>query len=116
MTAIAGIGREEVHRKIDRGERFVLVDALAPISYARSRLPGAVNLPPDLVYERAASSIPDRDSEIVVYCAGPDCDASELTARRLSELGYTNVRRYVGGKQDWLEAGLPLERPAAAPR
>jgi hypothetical protein len=29
-------------------------------------------------------------------------------------MGYTNVRKYAEGKQDWQEAGLPLEVPAGA--
>jgi rhodanese-related sulfurtransferase len=24
-------------------------------------------------------------------------------------MGYTNVRDYAGGKQDWIAAGLPVE-------
>jgi hypothetical protein len=27
-------------------------------------------------------------------------------------MGYTRVRDYSGGKQDWLEAGLPVEGKA----
>jgi rhodanese-related sulfurtransferase len=29
---------------------------------------------------------------------------------RLIKLGYRNVLHYVGGKKDWVGAGLPLER------
>ena len=53
--------------------------------------------------------IPDRDTEVVVYCANPDCESSVEVAERLVELGYTRVSHYAGGKQDWREAGLPLE-------
>jgi hypothetical protein len=27
----------------------------------------------------------------------------------LADLGYSNVVEYEGGKQDWIDAGLPLE-------
>jgi rhodanese-related sulfurtransferase len=27
----------------------------------------------------------------------------------LAEIGYSNVRDYAGGKQDWIDAGLPVE-------
>ena len=108
-VALSKITREELKRKLDDGEEFVLVDALAPMSYAHSRLPGAVNLPPEWVDERAPSRIPSVDTEIVVYCTNATCDASVQTAQRLIELGYRNVRHYVGGKQEWESAGLPLE-------
>ena len=103
------ISRDRLWEKIQRGEEFVLVDALAPIAYAGAHLPGAVNIPPKSCDDLAARRIPDRDTEVVVYCAGPDCDSSLEVAHRLVELGYRNVRHFAGGKAEWREAGLPLE-------
>ena len=113
-VALAEIGREELWEKIQRGDAFALVDALPPIAFARTRLPGAVNVTPDWVDSRARHRIPDQTTEVIVYCADVDCDSSVIVARRLVELGYTNVRHYAGGKRDWLAAGLPLEGSGAA--
>ncbi len=111
---IRGIEWEELRGKIQEGERFVLVDALPPMSFAHSHLPGAVNLPPERVDDLwVARRIPDRDVEIVVYCANPECESSVDTARALAALGYTNVRHYAGGKDEWRALGLPLERAGA---
>jgi rhodanese-related sulfurtransferase len=105
------ITAEELHCKIERGDSFVLVDALAPMVYAHSHLPGAINLPPsDIEPARLARRIPDLKTEIVVYCSSPDCDDSVVTAHRLQTFGYSNVRHYPGGKNEWRDAGLPLER------
>jgi rhodanese-related sulfurtransferase len=105
------ISLEELRRKLEGNEPIVLVDALAPMAYAHSHLPGAINLPPvGLDAYLLKRRIPDKLAEIVVYCSGPDCEDSVDTARRLVELGYVNVRRYAGGKNEWREAGLPLER------
>jgi rhodanese-related sulfurtransferase len=108
-TALAHIDRESLREKIERGEAFVLVDALSPMSFALSHLPGAINLTPDWVDGRARRKIPDLETEIVVYCESSDCDSSVIVANRLTELGYRNVRHYREGKRDWTEAGLPLE-------
>jgi rhodanese-related sulfurtransferase len=108
-AGLAPINRDQLRQKIDDGDEFVLVDALAPMSYAHSHLPGAINLPPDWVDERGPRRIPDLDAEIVVYCASSTCDSSVEVGNRLVELGYRNVSHYVGGKSDWVEAGLPLE-------
>ncbi|MEY2517597.1 MAG: hypothetical protein QOJ89_4955, partial [bacterium] len=35
-------------------------------------------------------------------------------AEQLAALGYANVRRYEEGKQDWMEAGLPVQTGAVA--
>ena len=115
MTRLPTITRDELHRKIQNGDAFVLVDALAPMSYARSHLPGAVNLPLEWVDERAPRRIPDVGTEVVVYCVDAECDSSALLGERLLELGYRNVLHYVEGKADWLAAGLPLEGGVPSP-
>ena len=104
------IDRAELWAKIEGGDEFVLIDALAPMSFAHSHLPGAINLPPEWVDERGPGRIPGPLTEIVVYCASATCDSSEIVGNRLIELGYPNVRHYVGGKKDWADAGLPFER------
>jgi rhodanese-related sulfurtransferase len=108
-TTLANISRESLWEKIETGADFVLVDALSPMSFAASHLPGAINLTPGWVDDRARGRIPDRDTEIVVYCLGADCDSSIKVANRLAELGYRNIRHYAEGMDDWQEAGLPLE-------
>jgi rhodanese-related sulfurtransferase len=107
----ASITADELLEKIERRDDFVLVDALAPMVYAHSHLPGAINLPPSAVDSmRCAKRIPNLATEIVVYCANPECEDSIVTAERLQQLGYTNVRHYAGGKDEWRARGLPLER------
>ena len=98
---------DELQRKLESGERLVIVDALPPMSFAHSHLPGAINMPPERVDPKR---IPDPDAEIVVYCANPACESSIDTANRLLALGFMNVRHYPGGKNEWRELGLPLER------
>jgi rhodanese-related sulfurtransferase len=108
-TALLEIDRDELCRKMDSGEDFVLVDALPTIAYAGAHLPGAISIPPERVDTLAERRIPSYDTEVVVYCANPKCDSSVQVAQRLLELGYRNVLHYSGGKQDWRDAGLPLE-------
>jgi rhodanese-related sulfurtransferase len=103
------ISREELKEKMNRGDDFVLIDTLAEMYYRHSHLPGAINVPADEVRERAQELLPDREAELVVYCMDPPCPASEKTAREFAAIGYDNVRDYAGGKQDWLDRGLPAE-------
>ena len=111
MEPLPRITADELKQKLDRGDTFVLIDALAPMVYAHSHLPRAINMPPTAVDPtRCSKRMPERDTEIVVYCSNPNCDDSIVTGRRLQELGYTNVRHYAGGKDEWKALGLPLER------
>ena len=77
---VTNITREELKAKMDRGEPFVLVDALGPGHYASSHLPGAVSLPYEFVDE-AGRVLPDKDAEVVVYCMDEACSASGEEAR-----------------------------------
>ena len=102
------ITREQLKAKMDRGDDFVLVEALSQKHYANSHLPGAINLPYEFVDE-AEKVLPDKTAEIVVYCMNPGCLASREEARELEEMGYQRVLHYAAGKQDWIRAGLPVE-------
>ncbi len=111
VVTLAHITADELLRKLESGDDLILVDALAPMIYAHSHLPRAINLPPSAVeVTRLAKRIPELGTEIVVYCANPDCDDSIVTAQKLEALGYSNVRHYPGGKDEWRDRGLPLER------
>lgn len=65
---VANIGRDELQAKIDRGDAFTLLEVLAPQYYRHSHLPGALNLPPGKVGEKAPILLPDKHAEIVLYC------------------------------------------------
>lgn len=107
------IGREELRARLERGDRLVLVEALDPREFRKFHLPGALNLPWQRVRERAAELLPDRDAEIVVYCAVRTCDAATKALLALEDMGYENLYHYLDGKHDWREAGLPVETPGA---
>jgi rhodanese-related sulfurtransferase len=67
----ATISRDELKRKIDRKDPFVLVETLPESMYRQGHLPGAVNLPPKRLKELAARLLPDKSADVVVYCASP---------------------------------------------
>ena len=114
MSTVPAITRQEIRAKLDRGDDIVIVEALGPLYFDAEHLPGARNLPHDRVDELAAEVLPDKDAFVVVYCSNTACQNSVVASRRLVELGYTNVHEYVEGKQDWIEAGLPVEQTVTA--
>lgn len=109
MTTL--ITREELRAAIDAGT-VTVVDALPESYYQQAHLPGALNLVADEVDARAGGLLPDRAAAIVTYCSNAACQNSEQVAARLTALGYTDVRKYREGIQDWAEAGLPVESGA----
>ena len=105
------ITRDALVAKMLSSELFCVVEALGPAYFADAHLPGAVNIPPDQVDRLASRFLPDLAAEVVVYCSGT-CVNAEIVARRLGALGYQRVLIYAGGKEDWVENGLPVERHA----
>ena len=104
-------------REIDRVELFAklednsvtLLDAQGPGWFEREHLPGAIQSridDPETTLNQLGN---DLDAEIVVYCYSESCSGSVFAAELLEGRGYRNVRRYVAGKLDWIEAGLPVE-------
>ncbi len=108
------ITRKELKALLDRGEAILLVEALPDMYYRKAHLPGAINIPVERVSELAPHLLPDKHAEIVVYCANLPCPSSGMAARALIALGYSTVREYAEGKQDWIEAGYPTERRRSA--
>jgi len=68
---IKTISRDELKQKIDRKDDFVLVETLPKTAYEHAHLPGAINMPSDQVNTLAPQLLPDKNADIVVYCASP---------------------------------------------
>jgi len=68
---IATISRDELKEKAERSDKFTLVETLPRTSFEHAHLLGAINLPPDKVKELASELLPDKNADIIVYCAKP---------------------------------------------
>lgn len=105
----ARITRETLQERLMSADPPALVEASGAGFYDDAHLPGALNIPAGQVDRLAPLLLPDPTAPVVVYCSGA-CSSSDAVARRLEELGYGAVSVYAGGKQDWVEHGLPVER------
>ncbi len=114
MTAMTNtITRTELQAAIESGD-VVVVETLGPQHFESGHLPGAINIPHTEVARLAPELLPDKDAAIVTYCSNTACQNSEVARRQLTAMGYSDVRKYAEGKDDWREAGLPLQAGALA--
>jgi len=110
---MARITAEELKKKLDAGERVVIVDLQGQLDSPRDHhgIPGAVRIDPHRLehYKEPDESVGiPRDREIVLYCATPREFTSARVALALHRLGFDRVRPLAGGLRDWRERGFPL--------
>jgi len=85
---------------------FVLFDVRSPEAYARSHVPGAINVPHRTINAERLKDWPI-DTLFVVYCAGPHCNGADRAALRLAEL-KRRVKLMLGGMTGWADEGFAI--------
>ena len=96
----------QVKERLDRGEKFHLVDVREESEWAKGHLPGSTHLGKGVIERDIEKAIPDAAAPIVLYCGGGF--RSALAADNLQKMGYTNVLSMDGGFKGWTEAGLEV--------
>jgi len=99
---------QEVKKRLDAGEKFVLVDCREGEEWARGHLPGAIHLCKGIIERDIEASVPDKNAEIVIYCGGGF--RSALAADNLQKMGYSNVLSMDRGWRGWTEANFPVAK------
>src|SRR6476469_7730375 len=82
---------EELKARLEQraAKPFTLVDVREKDEFRAGFIPGAVHVPRGFLEMQAEQKIPNKDGEVIVYCAGGT--RSAFAAKTLAELGYTNV-------------------------
>jgi rhodanese-related sulfurtransferase len=108
-TRVREITAEEVRARQERKHSFVFVDVREDSEWAQDRAAGSIHLGRGIIERDVESRIPEKDTDIVLYCGGGF--RSALAADMLQNMGYTNVRSMAGGIRAWREHGYPIEKP-----
>ncbi len=96
----------ETKKRMDNGDKLILVDTREDAEWARGHIPGAIHLGRGIIERDIEKTIPDKDTPIVLYCGGGF--RSALAADNLQKMGYRNVISMDGGWRGWTEAGFPI--------
>ena len=81
----------------------LFLDVREADEYAQGAVPGALHIPRGMLELQVEGRVPDKDSKIVVYCAGGT--RSALAAQALGQLGYSDVASMAGGFNKWKDEG-----------
>ncbi len=98
----------DIKKKLDAGEKMIVVDTREDNEWARGHIPNAVHLGKGVIERDIEKAIPDKETTVVLYCGGGY--RSALAADNLQKMGYRNVISMDGGWRGWTEAGFPTIR------
>jgi len=98
----------EVKEKLDRGDKFLLVDVREESEFAQDHLPGAIHLGKGVIERDIEGRVPDLNTPMVLYCGGGF--RSAMAADNLQKMGYTNVISMDGGVRGWREKNFPMTK------
>jgi rhodanese-related sulfurtransferase len=107
-TRVRETNVDEVKARMDRGDRFVLVDVREESEFAKDHLPNAIHMGKGVIERDVEHKVPDLNTPMVLYCGGGF--RSALAADNLQKMGYTNVISMDGGIRGWREKGYPLTK------
>src|SRR5215467_4011452 len=99
---------DQIKQRLDRGEKFLLVDVREESEFAKDHLPGAIHLGKGVIERDIEERVPDLNAPLVLYCGGGY--RSALAADNLQKMGYTNVIWMDGGIRGWREKGYPMTK------
>lgn len=97
---------DEVKKRMDRGEKFLLIDVREESEYGKDHLPDAVHLGKGIIERDIEGRVPDPNTLMILYCGGGF--RSALAADNLQKMGYKNVISMDGGIREWREKNYPL--------
>ncbi len=103
---IREVSIDDIKSRLDRGDKFVLVDVREESEYAKDHLPGAIHLGKGIIERDIEDRVPELNTPLVLYCGGGY--RSALAADNLQKMGYTNVLSMDGGIRGWREKHFPL--------
>lgn len=98
---------DEVRARMEKRDKFVLIDVREDHEFDKDHLPGAVHLGKGIIERDIEGKYPDLNTPLVLYCGGGF--RSAMAADNLQKMGYTNVISMDGGIREWRDKGYPLE-------
>jgi rhodanese-related sulfurtransferase len=98
----------DIKKRLDAGEKLIVVDTREDNEWARGHIPNAIHLGKGIIERDVENTIPDKSAPLVLYCGGGF--RSALAADNLQKMGYKNVISMDGGWRGWTEAGFPVAK------
>lgn len=97
----------ETQTRLEQNRSAKLIDVREDNEWEAAHAAGAIHLGKGIIERDIETTVPDKDTELILYCGGGY--RSALAADTLQKMGYTNVHSMAGGWKAWKESGAEIE-------
>ena len=88
----------------------LFIDARHQFDYDQGHIRGAVNVPlKNFNLSQSGVNTTPKDTLLIVYCDGSECNSSIELSVKFIDAGFTKVKVFYGGWQEWTSAHYPTE-------
>ena len=98
----------ETQKRTAENPAATLIDVREDTEWQAGHAAGAVHLGKGIIERDIEEKVPDKTTEIILYCGGGY--RSALAADVLQRMGYVNVFSMAGGWRAWKESGGKIEQ------
>lgn len=106
-TRVREVSVAETQQRRRENQDAILIDVREDHEWDAAHATGAIHLGKGIIERDIERTVPDKDTELILYCGGGY--RSALASDALQKMGYTNVFSMAGGWKAWQEAGGEIE-------
>jgi rhodanese-related sulfurtransferase len=99
---------DQARARLTNNPKAVLIDVREDHEWQTGHAAQAVHLGKGILERDLEKTLPDPDTEIIMYCGGGY--RSALTADAAQRMGYRNVHSLIGGYKALVEANWPMKK------
>jgi rhodanese-related sulfurtransferase len=97
----------DTQQRMRENTQAKLIDVREDKEWDAAHAAGAIHLGKGIIERDIETTVPDKNTELILYCGGGY--RSALAGDALQRMGYTNVFSMAGGWKAWQEAGGEIE-------
>ena len=98
---------DETQARMKENAGVKLIDVREDNEWDAAHAAGAIHLGKGIIERDIETTVPENDTELILYCGGGY--RSALAADALQKMGYTNVFSMAGGWKAWKDSGAKTE-------
>jgi rhodanese-related sulfurtransferase len=97
----------DTQQRMRENTQAKLIDVREDKEWDAAHAAGAIHLGKGIIERDIETTVPDKNTELILYCGGGY--RSALAGDALQRMGYTTVFSMAGGWKAWQEAGGEIE-------